>query len=68
MGWALRNITQFPVIIQHAPLEMILRVPGIVKSAHKIVCTPFSKSSMEHLKIGVSVNISILFQVMKTRI
>jgi predicted DNA-binding helix-hairpin-helix protein len=45
MGWALRNITQFPVIIQHAPLEMILRVPGIgVKSAHKIVCTPFSKS------------------------
>jgi predicted DNA-binding helix-hairpin-helix protein len=31
MGWALRNITQFPVIIQNAPLEMILRVPGMGK-------------------------------------
>lgn len=59
MGWALRNITQFPVIIQNAPLEMILRVPGIgVKSAHKIVyARRFQNLSMEHLKkIGVSVN------------
>lgn len=59
MGWALRNITQFPVIIQHAPLEMILRVPGIgVKSAHKIVyARRFQNLTMEHLKkIGVSVN------------
>jgi putative DNA modification/repair radical SAM protein len=59
MGWALRNITHFPVIIQHAPLEMILRVPGIgVKSAHKIVyARRFQNLSMEHLKkIGVSVN------------
>ncbi|MFA9188952.1 putative DNA modification/repair radical SAM protein [Flavobacterium sp. FBOR7N2.3] len=59
MGWALRNITQFPVIIQSAPLEMILRVPGIgVKSAHKIVhARRFQNLTMEHLKkIGVSVN------------
>ncbi|RKS95009.1 putative DNA modification/repair radical SAM protein [Flavobacterium limicola] len=59
MGWALRNITQFPVIIQNAPLEMILRVPGIgVKSAHKIVyARRFQNLTMEHLKkIGVSVN------------
>ena len=59
MGWALRNITQFPVIIQNAPLEMILRVPGIgVKSAHKIVyARRFQNLSMEHLKkIGVSIN------------
>jgi putative DNA modification/repair radical SAM protein len=59
MGWALRNITQFPVIIQNAPLEMILRVPGIgVKSAHKIVhARRFQKLTMEHLKkIGISVN------------
>ena len=59
MGWALRNITQFPVIIQNAPLEMILRVPGIgVKSAHKIVyARRFQNLNMEHLKkIGVSVN------------
>ncbi|MGM8362308.1 putative DNA modification/repair radical SAM protein [Flavobacterium sp. ARAG 55.4] len=59
MGWALRNITQFPVIIQNAPLEMILRVPGIgVKSAHKIVhARRFQNLTMEHLKkIGVAVN------------
>ncbi len=59
MGWALRNITQFPVIIQNAPLEMILRVPGIgVKSAYKIVqARRFQNLTMEHLKkIGISVN------------
>ena len=64
MGWALRNITQFPVIIQNAPLEMILRVPGIgVKSAHKIVyARRFQNLTMEHLKkIGVSVNRSKYF-------
>ena len=59
MGWALRNITQFPVIIQNASLEMILRVPGIgVKSAHKIVhARRFQNLTLEHLKkIGVAVN------------
>ena len=59
MGWALRNITQFPVIIQNAALEMILRVPGIgVKSAHKIVqARRFQNLNMEHLKkIGVATN------------
>lgn len=59
MGWALRNITQFPVIVQNAPLEMILRVPGIgVKSAHKIVhARRFQNLTLDHLKkIGVSVN------------
>lgn len=59
MGWALRNITLFPVIIQNAPLEMILRVPGIgVKSAHKIVhARRFQNLTLEHLKkIGVAVN------------
>lgn len=59
MGWALRNITQFPVIIQNAPLEMILRVPGIgVKSAHKIVhARRFQNLTLEHLKkIGVAIN------------
>ena len=59
MGWALRNITIFPVIIQNAPLEIILRVPGIgVKSAHKIVdARRFQNLSLEHLKkIGVAIN------------
>lgn len=59
MSWALRNITQFPVIIQNANLEMILRVPGIgVKSAHEIVMARrFQNLSLEHLKkIGVAIN------------
>ncbi|WP_432222528.1 putative DNA modification/repair radical SAM protein [Flavobacterium sp. TMP13] len=59
MGWALRNITLFPVIIQNAALEMILRVPGIgVKSAYKIVqARKFQNLTLEHLKkIGVSTN------------
>lgn len=59
MSWALRNIHQFPVDIQSASLEMILRIPGIgVKSAYKIVqARKFQKLSLEHLsKIGVSIN------------
>ncbi|MCX7771527.1 MAG: putative DNA modification/repair radical SAM protein [Clostridia bacterium] len=36
--WALRNIDQFPVEINKAPLEMLLRVPGIgYKMAERIV-------------------------------
>lgn len=59
MGWTLRNITLFPVIIQNAPLEMILRVPGIgVKSAYKIVNSRrFQNLTLEHLKkMGVAIN------------
>jgi predicted DNA-binding helix-hairpin-helix protein len=60
MGWALRNITQFPVI-QHAPLE-ILRVPGIVSNQHiNCVCTPFSKSIDGTPQIGVSVNRAVFY-------
>ncbi|WP_130735691.1 putative DNA modification/repair radical SAM protein [Flavobacterium sp. J27] len=52
LGWALRNIHQFPVNIQYDSLEMILRVPGIgVKSAYKIVQTRrFQQLSLEHIK------------------
>ncbi|MBD5632191.1 MAG: putative DNA modification/repair radical SAM protein [Clostridia bacterium] len=36
-AWALRNMQLFPVEINTAPLEMLLRVPGIgAKSAYKI--------------------------------
>lgn len=36
--WAVRNLGQFPVEINKAPYEMILRVPGIgVKSADRII-------------------------------
>lgn len=37
-AWALRNMHLFPVEINRAPLEMLLRVPGIgAKSAYKII-------------------------------
>ncbi|MBQ8291181.1 MAG: putative DNA modification/repair radical SAM protein [Clostridia bacterium] len=37
-AWALRNMHLFPVEINRAPLEMLLRVPGIGgKNAHKIL-------------------------------
>ena len=56
LAYALRNPHLFPVDINTAPLEMILRVPGIgVKSAHKIVNTRrFRPIRREHLKkIGI---------------
>lgn len=59
MSWALRNVDKFPVMIQTAPLEMILRVPGIgVKSAYKIIqARRFKNLTLEHIKkIGVSTN------------
>lgn len=38
LAWALRHRGHFPVRLQSAPLEVILRVPGIgVKSARKII-------------------------------
>ncbi len=55
-AYALRNPALFPVDINTAPYEMILRVPGIgVKSAKKIVSSrKFGGLRSEHLKkIGV---------------
>lgn len=59
LAWALRHLEQFPVAIQTAPLEMILRIPGIgIKSAHKIVqARRFQNLSLEHLKkMGAALN------------
>ncbi|ATA90157.1 putative DNA modification/repair radical SAM protein [Capnocytophaga stomatis] len=59
LAWALRNIDKFPVNLQIAPLEMILRVPGIGQiSARKIVnARRFQTIGIEHLKkMGVAVN------------
>ncbi len=52
IGWALRHPELFPVDIQHADYEMILRIPGIgVKSAQLIVSgRRFTKLRLEHLK------------------
>lgn len=59
LAWALRHREQFPVNINTASKEMILRVPGIgTKSAHKIVMARrFQKLNLEHLKkMGVTLN------------
>ncbi len=56
LAWALRNRHFFPVELNTADYEMILRVPGIgVKSAKKIVSARrFTRLQYEHLRqIGV---------------
>ncbi len=56
LAYALRNPHLFPIDVNSAPLEMILRIPGVgVKSARKIVeSRRFQPLRREHLqKIGV---------------
>ena len=56
LGWALRNPHVFPIDVNKAPYEMILRVPGIgIKSAKLIIASRrFGKlNSMQLKKIGV---------------
>ncbi|MDE7306451.1 MAG: putative DNA modification/repair radical SAM protein, partial [Clostridia bacterium] len=50
-AWALRNMHLFPVEINSAPLETLLRVPGIgAKSAYKIVeARKFAKLDFDNL-------------------
>lgn len=50
--WALRHLEQFPVEIQNAPYDRILRVPGIgPKSAKRIMqARRYGKVEFEHLK------------------
>ncbi len=59
MNWALKNMHLFPIDINKADLEMILRVPGIgVQSAHRICNSrKFTKLNWEHLKkMGLQLN------------
>jgi putative DNA modification/repair radical SAM protein len=52
LSWALRNRFMFPVEMNTADYEMILRVPGIgIKSAKKIVSArKFARLNFEHLR------------------
>jgi len=62
--WALRHLEQFPVEVNSAPYEMLLRVPGIgVKSARRIVQARRSGSlDFTHLKkIGVVLKRALFF-------
>lgn len=59
LGWALRHPQAFPVDVNKAPYEMILRVPGIgVKSALLIInARKFRRLTSYNLKkIGVAMN------------
>ncbi len=59
LSWSLRNLQVFPIDINTADLQLILRVPGIgVQSAQKIVSArKFGKLDWEQLKkIGVASN------------
>ena len=59
LSWAIRNMQVFPIDINKADIQLILRVPGIgVLSAQKIVgARKFGKLNWDQLKqIGVAVN------------
>jgi putative DNA modification/repair radical SAM protein len=66
LAWALRNMHVFPIDVNKADYELILRIPGLgVKSAKKIVASrKFGKLTMEHLrKFGVMLNRAKYFLV-----
>jgi predicted DNA-binding helix-hairpin-helix protein len=59
IAWALRNYQTFPIDINKADRELVMRVPGIgVQSADKIISArKFNLLSWDHLKkIGISLN------------
>lgn len=59
LSWALRNLQHFPVDINTADYQMIMRIPGIgISSAKKIVqARKFGKLRIDQLKkIGVAYN------------
>ncbi|MDX2003611.1 MAG: putative DNA modification/repair radical SAM protein [Chitinophagales bacterium] len=59
LAYALRNPHLFPIDVNIAPYEMILRIPGVgVRSAQRIVSSRrFGKVGIEHLKaMGVAWN------------
>jgi len=64
VGWALNHLDQFPVEVNSAPYELLLRVPGIgVLSAKKIVMTRrFSNLDFETLsRMGVVLKRAVYF-------
>ena len=62
--WAVRHLEQFPVEINRAPMEVLLRVPGIgVKSAQRILAARRSANLTFHdlKKIGVVLKRALYF-------
>jgi len=69
LSWAIRNMQAFPIDINKADLQMILRVPGIgLQSAQKIVSArKFAKLNWDQLKkIGVALNRAKYFIICKS--
>lgn len=59
LGWALRNLDQFPVDINKADKRLLARVPGIgMQSVYKILkARKYRRLDWEHLKtIGIALN------------
>jgi putative DNA modification/repair radical SAM protein len=59
LSWALRNRHLFPVDVNRADKQMLLRIPGVgLKSVNKILqARKFRRLNMEHLKrIGIALN------------
>ena len=70
LGWALKHVDRFPIDINKADLQLILRVPGIgMASANKIVAArKFQKLNWDNLKkIGVAINRAKYFIICSSR-
>ena len=70
LGWALRNMDQFPVDVNTADKRMLARIPGLgMKSVNKIInARRYRKLNLENLKaIGVAMNRAQYFMVCDSR-
>lgn len=66
LGWALRNMHEFPIDVNKADKHMLARIPGLgMKSVYKILkARRYRQLNWEHLKaIGVSLNRAQYFLV-----
>lgn len=66
LGWALRNLNDFPIDVNTAEPRMLARIPGLgMYSVHKILqARKFTRLNWEHLKkIGVALNRAKYFMI-----
>jgi putative DNA modification/repair radical SAM protein len=71
LGWALRNLDQFPVDVNTADKRMLARIPGVgMKSVYKILqARKFRRLNWEHLKkIGIALNRAQYFMTCDSRL
>lgn len=70
LAWAIRHREHFPVNIQTAPYNMIVRIPGIgTRTAKKIVTArKFTTLTLDHLKqMGAAVNRAKYFIALRSK-